>query len=194
MALPAIPLAIAAVASATAAGVQAYEASKNATYAAKVADYNAKVDIANAEQQAMNTQANITKERISDASYLSSQRAGYAASGILSDSGSALMVQATTAARMEQNIQQQWTTAQQQEAAGYSAAQQSVQQGKQQAKSYHLQEMADIFKGVGSLALAFAGGAGGLGSATGGADLGAESSLTGSASYLQKVGQIVPYN
>ena len=170
------------------------QANKQATYAAKVADYNANVDIANAKQQAMNTQANITKERISDASYLSSQRAGYAASGILSDSGSALMVQATTAARMEQNIQQQWTTAQQQEAAGYSAAQQSVQQGKQQAKSYHLQEMADIFKGVGSLALAFAGGAGSLGSASGGADLGAESSLTGSASYLQRVGQIVPYN
>jgi len=71
------------------------------------------------------------------------------------------MVQATTAARMEANIQQQWMTAQQQEAAGYAQAQADVMQGKQQAKAYHLQEMADIFKGVGSIALAFAGGASG---------------------------------
>jgi len=161
MALPAIPLAIAATAQAVSSGVQAFEASKSASYAAKVADYNAKVEIANAQQQAMNAQANIQKERIADESYLSTQRAGYAASGILSDSGSPLMVQATTAARMEANIQQQWMTAQQQEAAGYAQAQADVMQGKQQAKAYHLQEMADIFKGVGSIALAFAGGASG---------------------------------
>jgi len=194
MALPAIPLAIAAVGSATALGVQAYEASKNATYAAKVADYNAKVDIANAQQQAMNAQANIQTQRKEGGELLSRQRAAYAASGVLSDSGSSLAVQATTAARLEQNIQQYWNETQQKESQLYTAAGMEVAKGKAQAKAYHLEAAADMFKAVGSMALAFAGGAGSLGSATGGADLGAESSLTGSASYLQRVGQIVPYN
>jgi len=66
----------------------AIEANKQATYAAKVADYNANVEIANAKQQAMNAQANIQQERKAGEGYLSKQRATYAASGVLSDSGS----------------------------------------------------------------------------------------------------------
>ena len=170
------------------------EANKQATYAAKVADYNANVDIANAQQQAMNAQANIQSQRKEGGELLSRQRAGYAASGVLSDSGSAMAVQATTAARLEQNIQQYWSETQQKESQLYTAAGMEVSKGKAQAKAFHLEAAADMFKAAGSLALAFAGGAGSLGSASGGADLGAESSLTGSASYLQRVGQIVPYN
>ena len=138
MALPAIPLAIAATAQAVSSGVQAFEANKNATYAAKVADYNAKVDIANAQQQAMNAQANIQSQRTQGQELLSRQRAAYAASGVLSDSGSALAVQATTAARMEHDIQQYWNETQQKEAQEYTKAQLEVAQGKAQAKAYHL--------------------------------------------------------
>jgi len=188
MALPAIPLAIAATAQAVSAGVQAYDASKSASYAAKVADYNAKVDIANAQQQAMNAQANITKERVQNEAYLSSQRAAYAASGILSDSGSPLMVQATTAARMETNIQQQWMTAQQQEATGYAAAEQAVAQGKAQAEAYHLQGMADIFKGVGSIALAFAGAPASTGSL---ASVQAAGDLSGTSAFTPMMSNLI---
>ena len=168
MALPAIPLAIAGATAATAYGVQAYEASKNATYAAKVADYNAKVDIANAQQQAMNAQANIQSQREEGGELLSRQRAAYAASGVLSDSGSSLAVQATTAARLEQNIQQYWNETQQKESQLYTAAGMEVSKGKAQAKAYHLEAAADMFKAVGSMALAFSGaGLGGVQSGLG---------------------------
>jgi len=166
MALPAIPLAIAATAQAVSSGVQAFEANKNATYAAKVADYNAKVDIANAQQQAMNAQANIQAQRIQGQEYLSRQRASYAASGILSDSGSAMAVQATTAAKMEHDIQQYWNETQQKEAQLYTKAQMDVSEGKAQAKAYHLSAAADMFKAAGSIALAFAGASSALSGAT----------------------------
>jgi len=133
------------------------QAGKQATYAAKVADYNAKVDIANAQQQAMNAVANIQTERLKNETYLSSQRAAYAASGILSDTGSALGVQATTAARMEQGIQQYWNEAQQRESTAYAGAQAEVLQGKQQAQAYHMQAIGDYFKAAGDIATAIGG-------------------------------------
>ena len=171
------------------------QAGKQATYAAKVADYNANVDIANAKQQAMNAVANIQSERLKGEAYQSSQRAAYAASGVLSDSGSAMAVQATTAARMEQGIQQYWNEAQQRESTQYAGAQMEVLKGKQQAQAYHMQAIGDYFKAAGDIANAIQGmPSSGSVSTAGGADLGAESSLAGSASYLQRVGQIVPYN
>jgi hypothetical protein len=155
--------------------VSGFEAGKQATYAAKVADYNAKVDIANAEQAAMNSVANIQKQRLQGEQYLSSQRASYAASGVLSDTGSAMAVQATTAARLEQNIQQYWAQTQQKEAQGYSQAQLEVMQGKQRAQMYHLAAAADFFKAAGNIANAVAGSSstsGGDGQSSGGLDTG----------------------
>jgi hypothetical protein len=156
MALPAVPLLVAGAAGAVSSGVQAYEANKSATYAAKVADYNANVDIANAKQQAMNAQANIQSERQQGAELLSKQRASYAASGVLSGTGSALAVQATTAARLEHNIQQYWNEVQQKESQLYTQAGMEVAKGKAEAKAYHLSAAADMFKAVGSMALTFA--------------------------------------
>ena len=128
-----------------------YQAGKQATYAAKVADYNAKVDIANAQQEAMNAQANIQSQRLKDEAYLSSQRAAYAASGVLSDTGTPMAVQATTAARLEHNIQQYWNQVQQREATGYTQAQMDVMRGKQQAQAYHMQAIGDYFKAAGDI-------------------------------------------
>jgi hypothetical protein len=133
------------------------QAGKQATYAAKVADYNANVDIANAKQQAMNSVANIQSERLKGEAYQSSQRAAYAASGVLSDSGSAMAVQATTAARMEQGIQQYWNEAQQRESTQYAGAQMEVLKGKQQAQAYHMQAIGDYFKAAGDIANAIQG-------------------------------------
>lgn len=129
-----------------------YEAGKQATYAAKVADYNAKVDIANAQQQAMNAQANIQSERLKDQEYLSHQRAAYAASGVLSDTGTPMAVQATTAARLEHGIQQYWNQVQQKEAQEYTQAQLDVMRGKQQAQAYHMQAIGDYFQAAGNIA------------------------------------------
>jgi len=129
-----------------------YEAGKQATYAAKVADYNAKVDIANAQQQAMNAQANIQSERLKGEEYLSHQRAAYAASGVLSDTGTPMAVQATTAARLEHGIQQYWNQVQQKEAEEYTQAQLDVMRGKQQAQAYHMQAISDYFQAAGNIA------------------------------------------
>jgi hypothetical protein len=143
-----------------------FEAGKQATYAAKVADYNANVDIANAKQEAMNATANIQAQRLQGQEYLSRQRAAYAASGVLSDTGSAMAVQASSAARMEQSIQQYWAQVQERESSQYAAAQLQLSEGKQQAKMYHLQAAGDFFKAAGNIANAALGVPGSDGSPT----------------------------
>ena len=145
---------------AASAAMQASAASKQATTAAQIGDYNAKVDIANAEQLAKNANVNIQKQRTENQSYLSSQRAAYAASGILSGTGSPMTVQATTAGRMEEDVQQYWYSVQQKESTLYAAAQLGVYEGHEQASAYHLQGAAAIFKGIGSVAGMMGSGAG----------------------------------
>lgn len=147
-----VVLAVAAVASLAAAGVSAYESSQQAKTATKVANYNANVDIAQAQQLAMDANANIAKQRLESKEYLSKQRAAYAASGVLGDTGSPLAVQATTAGRMEQDIQQYWSSTQQKESSLYAAAQEGVYEGAAQASMYHLQGAAEIMQGIGSAA------------------------------------------
>jgi hypothetical protein len=136
----------------TAAGLEAGAASKAATSAAKMGDYNAKVDIANATQTSLDAAQNVRNKRIEDQSYLSGQRASYAASGVLSGTGSAMAVQATTAGRMEQNIQQYWQNENAKINQDWASAQLGVYQGQEQAGMDHLQGAADIFKGIGSAA------------------------------------------
>lgn len=148
----AVALVVAAVASVASAGVSYAASQKQAAAATQAANYNAQVDIANAQQLAMDANANIQRERLSDQEYLSKQRAAFAASGILSDTGSPLAVQATSAGRMEQDIQQYWTTTQQKESQLYAAAQEGIYQGQEQASLYHLQGAASILQGIGSAA------------------------------------------
>ena len=144
------------VVAAVAAGASAYESKKasdaQAKLATSTANYNAQVDVANAQQLAMDASANIDKQRRDDASYMSNQRAAYAASGVLSGTGSPMTVEATTAGRMEQDIQQYWTSVQEKESTLYAAASMDVLEGQDTAEIYHLQGTADIFKGIGSVA------------------------------------------
>lgn len=146
----AVALAVAAVASVASAGIQYSASRKQAQAVQQTAKYNASADIAQAQQIAMDTNANIQRQRLEDQAYLSKQRAAYAASGILSDTGSPMAVQATTAGRMEMDIQQYWTSAQQKEATLYSAAQEGILEGNMQAEAYHLQGAAALVQGIGN--------------------------------------------
>ena len=141
---------VAATAASTTLALEA--SSRQATAAAQAANYNAKVDQANAQQIAMNANANIEKQRQDDQAYQSNQRAALAASGVLSDTGSAMQVEATTAGRQEQDIQQYWSSVQQKEAQLYSSAQEGVYEGQEQSDIYHLQGAADIFNGIAGVA------------------------------------------
>jgi hypothetical protein len=148
----------ATVSAATAAATTAISleaSSKAASAAAQAADYNAKLDAANAAQLSMDATANIQKQRQDDAAYQSNQRAAFAASGILSDTGSPMQVEATTAGREEQNIQTYWTSVQEKESQLYSSAAEGVYEGQEEADVYHLQGVGDIFSGVGSIAGTF---------------------------------------
>jgi hypothetical protein len=145
---------IASTAVASAAGsayMSARASSQQATAAAQTADYNAKVDVANAQQQALNANANISAQRQKDQEFESDQRAAFAASGVLSGSGSPMEVQATTAGRQEQNIQSYWTSVQEKESAEYAAADEGVVEGQEEASTFHLQGAADIFNGIGNM-------------------------------------------
>lgn len=135
---------ITAVAAVAGAAEQAKASSDQARTASQVADYNAKLDAANAQQTAMNAQANIQKQRQDDKAFQSSQRAALAASGVLSSSGSPMALQATTAGRQEQDIQQYWQSTQLQETKDY--------EGQQESEAYHLQGAAEIFAGIGGAA------------------------------------------
>jgi len=126
--------------------------SRQAKAATQAADYNAAVDAANAKQTALNANANIERQRQDDATYQSDQRAALAASGVLSDTGSPMVVQATTAGRQEQDIQQYWTSVQEKESNLYAAGEEGIYEGAEQADIYHLQGAAEIFSGIGSIA------------------------------------------
>lgn len=148
----AIPYIVEAVVAAGSAVEAKQVSSRQAEAASQAADYNAAVDQANAKQVALNANANIDRQRQEDQTYQSDQRAALAASGVLSDTGSPMVVQATTAGRQEQDIQTYWTSVQEKESNLYAAGQEGIYEGAEQADIYHLQGAADIFNGVGSIA------------------------------------------
>jgi hypothetical protein len=147
----AIPYIIEAVAAAGSAVEQKQVSARQAEAASNAADYNAKLDVSQATQLSMDANANIQKQRQEAQVYESNQRAALAASGVLSDTGSPMALQATTAGREEQNIQTYWTSVQQKESELYGSAEEGAYQGSEQADIYHLQGAADIFQGVGSI-------------------------------------------
>jgi hypothetical protein len=141
---------VAASAAGTVEGVQASR--RQAEAASQAADYNAKLDQSEAQQLSLNAQANIQRQRQQDATYQSDQRAALAASGVLSDEGSPMVLQATTAGRQEQDVQTYWTSVQEKESQLYSSAAEGEYEGQEEADIYHLQGAADIFSGIGSIA------------------------------------------
>lgn len=154
--MPAAVAVVEVVAAVAAAGAAVYSASeqrvmanKQADAALQAADYNAKLDRAQAQQVSMDAAANAQRQRQADKTYLSAQKAAYAAAGIDSDSGSPLAVQSTTAGRMEQDIQQYWVSTQQKESQLYSAAAEGIYSGQAMADTYHLQGTVALVSGIG---------------------------------------------
>ncbi len=156
-AVGATAVSVAATAAGTAISIEASNAQARA--ASQAADYNAAVDKAQAQQLALDAQANIQKQRQDDQAYQSNQRAALAASGVLSGTGSPMALQATTAGRQEQDIQQYWTSTQEKESQLYGSAEEGVYEGAEQSDIYHLQGVGDLFQGVGGVASAFGGAA-----------------------------------
>jgi hypothetical protein len=104
--MPAI--AIVGIALTVASMAQSAEAARDAKQLAKkTGNQNQAVDEAAAKQLELNQTQNIRNERADNAVYISKQQATYASFGVLS-SGSPLDVEATTAGKMEQAIQQRW--------------------------------------------------------------------------------------
>lgn len=157
----AIPIIIAAAA----AAVQVTAANKQAAVATSVANYNAKLDIKNAQQLALNAQANVAKQRTENEAYRSKIRVAYAASGILSGSGTPMSVLATTAGRQEQDIQNYWSSVNQKSDQYYAKAAEGIAEGDAMADVYHLQAASAAIKGIGSMASAFGTGGAGMSSA-----------------------------
>lgn len=153
-----MPYVIPIVIAAAGAAVQATAASRAATTAARVADYNAKIDISNAQQLQLDAAANVRRQRDEDSAYRSRIRVAYAAAGILSGEGTPMQVEATTAGRQEQDVQNYWRSVNQKTDKYYGAAAEGVIEGKETASLYHLQGAASILKGIGSMASAYGSG------------------------------------
>lgn len=135
-----------------------YSTAKNQASAAKqVAQYNASLDINQAKQIELDTNFNISQERQQGKAYLSKQAAAYSASGVLI-SGSPLAVMATTAGKLEMNIQNEYIASQRKQAQLYSAAQQGIQVGEMQASGYKMKGMGELLSGGATLAGQYYGG------------------------------------
>ena len=135
----AIGMGVAAVASIGLSAYGAIESKKAADTAASVdnatAQFNARIDQENATQLDLDTLQNIDTERKADATYLSREAAGYAASGVLGTTGSALRAQLTNVGRFTQQIQQQYQQSQLKQQSLYEAAQVGIAEGGAQASA-----------------------------------------------------------
>lgn len=152
--MPAIPI-IAAVVSVAGTVYSASQQNKAANNAAQVdtatANYNAKYDEAQAAQLELDTRQNIRTERQDAAVYLSKQEVGYAAAGVLANTGSALDAQIKNAGRFEQKIQQDWVNMNQKQQSLYSSAKVGRLEGAAQASADRMQgKIALINGGVGA--------------------------------------------
>lgn len=127
--------------------IQQNKASKASAQLAKdSAGYNAKVDLSEAKQTQLDSDANIRAARRDAAVYTSRQQAAYATSGVLSG-GSPLLVEAESAGRMEQSIQQERVNSQREVAKRESAARIGVLYGDAQSSAIKKQNSIDMLKG-----------------------------------------------
>jgi hypothetical protein len=142
-------------------GVSMYQQNKaakaSAALAEKTAQYNAEVDLSDAKQIELDADANEISARKDAAVYSSRQRAAYAASGVL-NTGSPLAVQASTAANLEQRIQQQRLDAGREVSKRQSAAQAGILYGEATAKGIKTNNQAALLAGGAKLLSMGAGG------------------------------------
>lgn len=132
--------------SAASAAGQKKAANKSAALAKSTADYNAGLDISQANQLEADERANMEAQRADAEVYTSRQKAAYAASGVL-NSGSPLAVEATTAGRMQQRIQQEFINAGQREEQFRAAAVQGVAAGAATAQAESIRGDTALLKG-----------------------------------------------
>ncbi len=153
--MPVVPIAalvISAGAGIYSTVVQKRAADASANTANAVANYNSKVDIAGAEQNALDTRANIEAMRRDAAVYMSRQRSSFVAAGIRGDTGSPLVLQATTAGRLAMREQQAYNDSEAKQRRLYSAASAGIAEGNAQADAYHSQGIAAVLGGASRLA------------------------------------------
>ncbi len=112
--------------------------------------WNARYDEALAAQLDLDTIQNVRTEREEQGVYLSRQQVSYAAAGVLSDSGSALMAQIQNVGRFEQQIQQKWVDAERQQQGLYAKAKAGILGAEGQAISDQAQGRIALVNGAAS--------------------------------------------
>lgn len=132
--------------------MQKQAADAAARTATQVADYNAKLNRVDAAQLELDAQANISALRKDAATYMSRQTSAYVAAGVRTDTGSPLVVAATTAGRLELKAQQMWADANARAEHLESQAQAGIRQGEAQADQYHMQGVAAVMNGASRVA------------------------------------------
>lgn len=135
----------------TSAVAQKNAADKAASVTRSIAQWNADADASQARQVDINTTQNIDNERTENKAYLSKQRQAYAAAGVQS-SGSALDVQATTAGRLEQRVQQEYNNSLTKQENLYADAGIGKAEGNAQADAYTTEGDIDILNGAAAVA------------------------------------------
>lgn len=144
-----MPVALLAV-SVAAQGYSMYKTNKAnkaaAATAVETADYNARVGLQEAKQIELDAAANYDAMRDDAAIYTSRQQSAYAASGVL-NTGSALAVQAETASRLEQQIQQDRNNALRESEKRRTAARMGVLYGQREASAIKTQNSIAMLNG-----------------------------------------------
>ena len=133
-----------------------YSQKKSADAAAQVdtatAAFNARYDVTQAQQLDLDTLQNIRTSRQAGKEYLSRMDAAYASAGVLSNTGSALHAQVTTAGRLEQQIQQAYLDSQQRQQALYTKAKAGILAGDATATADRAQGTLALLTGGANIA------------------------------------------
>lgn len=112
--------------------------------------YNAKLDNLDADQLEKDTDVNLALMRQKNKVYLSRQRAGYAANGIL-NTGSPLAVQAETAGRLEMGVKQEYINSRRKIDMLHSEADAGLRSSAATAQAYNIQNQAQRLNGGAAL-------------------------------------------
>lgn len=145
-------LAIAAIAAAVGSTAVAYQGQQQQAKVAKsVSEYNAKIDETQAKQSAMDASENAHRERVRNASVLSTQRAAIAGSGI-TEAGSPLEVLAYSAGQLELQAQDEQRNARLAGENLQSQANETRLGGSAQENAFKTQSYGTILSGVSSVA------------------------------------------
>lgn len=116
------------------------------------AAFNMRYDVTQAQQLDLDTLQNIRTSRQAGKEYLSRMDAAYASAGVLSNTGSALHAQVTTAGRLEQQIQQAYLDSQQRQQSLYTKAKAGILVGDAEATADRAQGTLSLLTGGANIA------------------------------------------